>query len=229
MGQIWPGMCRFLEGRRDELKRCLSVSDMTDPEKGNTIIKAGDMSYNTETYKKLQEILSSNNVNRNGWLFTFNSIPGQYDEVYPGILLGNRAGALNKTALKKEGVTHVLNCACGSKFNMINTDEGFYEGLSIKFLGIPAQDFPTYKLSQHFTVAADYIDNVLKNKGKVFVHCQMGVSRSATLVVAFLMLKQRMNVIDAVSTIKAKRDIFPNDGFLKQLCILNKEIHECSG
>lgn len=196
---------------------------------GNTIIKAGDMSYNTETYKKLQEILSSNNVNRNGWLFTFNSIPGQYDEVYPGILLGNRAGALNKTALKKEGVTHVLNCACGSKFNMINTDEGFYEGLSIKFLGIPAQDFPTYKLSQHFTVAADYIDNVLKNKGKVFVHCQMGVSRSATLVVAFLMLKQRMNVIDAVSTIKAKRDIFPNDGFLKQLCILNKEIHECSG
>ena len=48
---------------------------------------------------------------------------------------------------------------------MINTDEGFYEGLSIKFLGIPAQDFPTYKLSQHFTVAADYIDNVLKNKG----------------------------------------------------------------
>ena len=57
----------------------------------------------------------------------------------------------------------------------------------------------------------------------------MGVSRSATLVVAFLMLKQRMNVIDAVSTIKAKRDIFPNDGFLKQLCILNKEIHEYSG
>ncbi|CAI9721918.1 specificity phosphatase 3-like [Octopus vulgaris] len=228
MGQILPGIRRFLEMRRDEFTRCISISEMIDPEsKGNTVIKDGDMSYNTETYKQLREILRPSNVDQYGWVFTFHSMPGQYDEVYPGILLGNRTGALNKVALKKEGVTHVLNCACGSRFNMINTDEGYYEDLSIKFLGIPAMDFPTYKLNQFFQVAADYIDQVLKHNGKVFVHCQMGVSRSAALVIAFLMLKHRMDVVDAVSTLKSKRDIFPNDGFLKQLCVLNRELHDC--
>lgn len=51
----------------------------------------------------------------------------------------------------------------------------------------------------------------------MFVHCLMGVSRSATLVLAFLMIFEGMTLREAVATVKSHRDIFPNPGFLQQL------------
>ena len=60
--------------------------------------------------------------------------------------------------------------------------------------------------------------------GRVYVHCQQGISRSATIVLAFLMLKRSMDVIEAVKTVREKREIFPNDGFLRQLCELDQTL-----
>ena len=73
--------------------------------------------------------------------------------------------------------------------------------------------------------------------GKVLVHCLMGMSRSATLVLAFLVKRRNMNVIEALrlvsrvtdstllyrnchDQIKDSRDVRPNDGFLRQLAEL---------
>ena len=56
----------------------------------------------------------------------------------------------------------------------------------------------------------------------------MGLSRSATLILAYLMLKQGMDVQKAMKTIRQERAILPNDGFLKQLIQLNEELY-CTG
>ena len=61
--------------------------------------------------------------------------------------------------------------------------------------------------------------------GRVYVHCQSGVSRSASIVLAFLMMKRSMDVLEAVKTVRGRREIFPNDGFLKQLSDLNESLH----
>lgn len=53
--------------------------------------------------------------------------------------------------------------------------------------------------------------------GRVFVHCLMGVSRSATLVLAFLMIFEGLTLREAAAAVKPHRDIFPNPGFLQQL------------
>ena len=54
----------------------------------------------------------------------------------------------------------------------------------------------------------------------------MGVSRSAALVVAYLMIFHSMAVLEALVTVRKKRPIRPNDGFLKQLRELNEKLME---
>lgn len=149
-----------------------------------------------------------------------------YNEVYPGIFIGNVNCAKNKEELKKVGITHLVNCAQGVKFNQINTDATFYKDAGIEYFGIKANDVSTYNMAPNFDKSAEFIEKALANNGKVFVHCHQGISRSATIVLAFLMLKRRMTLMEAVKTVRNKRPIFPNDGFIKQLSILNYALYE---
>lgn len=61
---------------------------------------------------------------------------------------------------------------------------------------------------------------------KVLVHCVMGRSRSATLVLAYLMMKHRLSVVDAIEHVRQRRCILPNHGFLKQLRALDITLQE---
>lgn len=61
---------------------------------------------------------------------------------------------------------------------------------------------------------------------KVLVHCVMGRSRSATLVLAYLMMKHSLSVVDAIEQVRQRRCILPNHGFLKQLRALDITLQE---
>ena len=60
--------------------------------------------------------------------------------------------------------------------------------------------------------------------GKIYIHCQSGVSRSASIVLAFLLLKRSMRLMDAVRAVREKRKILPNDGFISQLIALEETL-----
>lgn len=65
---------------------------------------------------------------------------------------------------------------------------------------------------------ADLIDKHIKNNKKVLVHCFGGVSRSASVVISYLMIKHNMSYEKAYMHVKIKRNIIcPNPGFKRQL------------
>ncbi|XP_071083018.1 dual specificity protein phosphatase 3-like [Haliotis cracherodii] len=191
-------------------------------------------SHDSNLLREVREYLQSNNDSMTSKpvphgaysLFSFPAAPKhKYDEVYPGIVLGDHSTARDKEDLKAMGITHVVNTCMGAKFNMIDTNAEYFSDVGIQFFGFPGKDIFTYNLSQHFDKAADFIDKALADNGKVYIHCMQGVSRSGSTVLAFLMLKRDMPLKEAVKLVRAKREIFPNDGFLKQLCELNRKLH----
>jgi len=141
--------------------------------------------------------------------------------------------ALYQTDLiRAAGITHVLS--------VIDYDpllEERFGDLKLKHLHIRADDHPNENLLQHFEEAVRYIDDALKevnedeNKGigramskeqeqggGVFVHCAMGKSRSATLVVAYLIWKYKLDSKTALDQLCEGRPVCdPNPGFKEQL------------
>ncbi|XP_015420477.1 PREDICTED: dual specificity protein phosphatase 13 isoform X1 [Myotis davidii] len=150
------------------------------------------------------------------------------DEVWPNLFLGDAYAARDKSKLAQLGITHVVNVAAG-KFQ-VDTGAKFYHGMPLEYYGIEADDNPFFDLSVHFLPVARYIRTALSvPQGRVLVHCAMGVSRSATVVLAFLMIYENMTLVQAIQTVQTHRDICPNSGFLRQLQVLDNRLGRETG
>ncbi|KAK3529353.1 hypothetical protein QTP70_029338, partial [Hemibagrus guttatus] len=145
------------------------------------------------------------------------------DEVRPGIYIGDLYAAKDRPMLQALNISHVLNAAHG-KYN-VNTGPSYYRGTNITYHGVEAFDTPSFDMSPFFYSAAKYIKNALSTPGgKVFVHCAMGLSRSATLVLAYLMIEEKMTLVEAITAVAKNRNICPNTGFLEQLRTLDTQL-----
>ncbi|XP_037353060.1 dual specificity phosphatase 29 [Talpa occidentalis] len=145
------------------------------------------------------------------------------NEVWPKLYIGDEATALDRYSLQKARFTHVLNAAHG-RWN-VDTGPDYYRDLAIEYHGVEADDLPTFDLSVFFYSAAAFIDSALRgDHNKILVHCVMGRSRSATLVLAYLMIHRNMTLVDAIQQVAKNRCVLPNRGFLKQLRELDKQL-----
>ncbi|ROI69451.1 Dual specificity protein phosphatase 26 [Anabarilius grahami] len=155
-------------------------------------------------------------------LSTGRAINCNADEVWPNLYIGNIDIAENCAEVRRCGFTHVLNCTHSSRHG-----GKIYDGMGVTYMGIDAQDSPTYDMSAHFNNGAEFIHRALNEGGKILVHCHVGISRSATLVLAYLMLKQNMTLVEAIKKVKDERGIYPNQGFLRQLINLHIKLYGC--
>ena len=57
----------------------------------------------------------------------------------------------------------------------------------------------------------------------------MGMSRSSTCVLAYLMLRQNMTAVEALTEVRRHREVRPNDGFLRQLADLDNKLRRERG
>lgn len=156
--------------------------------------------------------------------YDYGEIP-DCNKVYPGLYIGDAVAAKDKNYLRQMGITHVLNTAEGKNFTQVDTGHFYYRDCpTIRYKGFQLMDMPSADISKYFHIAANFIDEGIRSGGRVLVHCMMGVSRSATCAIAYLMIKRGMTLSEALNVCRAHRDIRPNDGFIRQLQQLDREL-----
>ncbi|KAL2555649.1 Protein-tyrosine-phosphatase MKP1 [Forsythia ovata] len=120
------------------------------------------------------------------------------------IYLGGDAVARDREILKQHGITHILNCVG------FVCPEYFKADFVYKTLWL--QDSPS-----------EDITSILYD---VFDYFEYGVSRSTSLVIAYLMWREGQSFDDAFQYVKAARGIAdPNMGFACQLLQCQKRVH----
>ena len=88
----------------------------------------------------------------------------------------------------------------------------------ISYVRCDVNDEPSATLYPWFDGISERIEMTLAKKQSVFVHCQMGISRSSTLVMAYLIRFHGLTRDQAYVLVKEKRPkVEPNVGFWRQL------------
>ena len=130
-------------------------------------------------------------------------------EILDYMYLGSEEHSANEKVLKSNGITLILNVATGCKNHFEN--KFVYKNLAIL-------DNCESEISDNFEEAFAFIEAAKKNGEKVLVHCQAGISRSATICAAYLMKTQSLNVSQALEKVRQKRKVVaPNFSFMVQL------------
>jgi hypothetical protein len=135
------------------------------------------------------------------------------------LYLGNNNAAHDFDLLSSNGVTHIVNCLGLECMPLVHLN-------LFTYFTIDVDDIPQQDLSSIFYTVTDFISGALEDPTNVvFVHCAAGVSRSAAIVIAFIMRKYRLTAAESYNKVRAVRKIIsPNDGFQRQLVLWQRHL-----
>eukprot|EP01087_Luapelamoeba_hula_P015809 TRINITY_DN4776_c0_g1_i2.p1 TRINITY_DN4776_c0_g1~~TRINITY_DN4776_c0_g1_i2.p1 ORF type:complete len:203 (-),score=10.57 TRINITY_DN4776_c0_g1_i2:67-675(-) len=130
-------------------------------------------------------------------------------EILPMLFLGSQDAAVNVEELDAKGVTHILNVATG----IASAFPGRYTYKNVELLDVDETD-----LLSSLPQCYEFINSARSSSVGVLVHCNAGVSRSASVIIAYLIAHERMKYSEAHEHVKLRRPcIRPNAGFVAQL------------
>uniref|UniRef100_A0A674NB41 Protein phosphatase Slingshot homolog 1 n=1 Tax=Takifugu rubripes TaxID=31033 RepID=A0A674NB41_TAKRU len=139
-------------------------------------------------------------------------ILGQMDKatlIFDHVYLGSEWNASNLEELQETGVRYILN--------VTREIDNFFPG-TFNYHNIRVYDEDATDLLSHWNDTYNFIVKAKKNDSKCLVHCKMGVSRSASTVIAYAMKEYGWTLDKAYNFVKQKRSVTrPNPGFMRQL------------
>lgn len=131
--------------------------------------------------------------------------------------LGDFSSAQDYLNLRTKGIKTVLTVASGLNIQYPSSAE-------ISHKVYPIYDSENANITRLFPETYNDIQEGLK-RGSVLVHCAAGVSRSASIVIGYIMKSKNLSLEEAFDFVKKRRGvIFPNFGFQRQLRMYEKEI-----
>lgn len=160
--------------------------------------------------KKLQKTRNTSTRRENeSIIIPVDSMQSDPAEIRDYIYLGSARAASDEVSLRELGISHIINAAV----ELPNELEPHFT-----YLRLDLDDDQKVNIIDAIDDCYNFIERCRNDGGKVLVHCQAGISRSATIVIAHLMKKEDMSLRDAFFDVKSRRSqIGPNIGFFRQL------------
>lgn len=132
------------------------------------------------------------------------------NQIEEGLFLGNVDSAENAELIRSNNITKIVSIL--ESFYLSNVFEG------VEYHRIAIQDSITSNILKHLPNAIRFISDAQKNGHNVLVHCAAGISRSSSVVIAYLMVKYNKSYMEIREFVNQKRrGICPNSGFERQL------------
>lgn len=150
-----------------------------------------------------------------------NLLSDEPEEVIPGLYIGHLGSATNARVREQLKISHVVNVS----------------GLSYPYpitqqcLTLPVPDVPYFDIRSIFAETNAFIHRALSSSSnnRVLIHCQCGISRSATVLIAYLMAHWKMSLMESFSLVKWCRPcVQPNWGFRHFLRLYERNLAESS-
>jgi protein-tyrosine phosphatase len=148
-----------------------------------------------------------------------------FSEIVEGLFIGDVYAAIGDYRTLEEDVLDILKIDV--VISALTEDE--YEDHMVRsadFIGrqwhrFIIEDDEDENITAYCHTVHAIISRALQKKKNVMVHCKAGMSRSAALVIAYLMIENKWQYEDAYEYVKKKRPIIaPNEGFVRQLQML---------
>jgi protein-tyrosine phosphatase len=148
-------------------------------------------------------------------MYSYNVHTPDMNHIIDNIYLGNWADSTNWHQLEQDGITHILTLNKKMSHTEKQLDEMKSNDIDNMFIYV--EDDTESEISQYFDKCISFI----KDADNVLVHCSAGISRSVTIVIAYMVREKNMSVNDALAFIRTKRPrANPNCGFISQLTLL---------
>lgn len=142
----------------------------------------------------------------------------ELQEMCPRVFITNFFGAKSRAKLNACGITHVLVCA--KELDCVFKKQGLH------YMQLPLADNPGERIDAHFASAFAFTDAALGDENcRVLFHCAGGGSRSAAMVLGYMLHRGTASTLDdALQFARERRPIVePNVGFMEQLEIYSRE------
>ncbi|KAJ6483514.1 protein-tyrosine phosphatase-like protein [Mycena vitilis] len=128
------------------------------------------------------------------------------------LYLGSLSAVNDHPLLRAHGITHLVQALEAPWAPPARKEDGFVA------YSIDIRDKESVDLRPHLEAACVYIERALRRGEGVLVHCQQGVSRSPSIVIAYLIRNHAMSYDAALAFVRRKRAcIKPNPGFARAL------------
>lgn len=138
------------------------------------------------------------------------------DKVIDGLYIGDIVTSNNFKLLKEKNIDIIIS--------LVNESNEYNK---IKYHKFPIEDNRSENISLLFEQTNKLIHNALDEKKNILVHCHNGVSRSVTIILAYL-LTTNLSLREAFYLVKNNRTSTftrPNVGFAKQLIKYEKLLY----
>jgi protein-tyrosine phosphatase len=128
------------------------------------------------------------------------------------LYLSDYDASRNRDLLAQHKIRTIVNI---SDLHKSSHDLAYYDANGIEHIWLLCQDHEHENIDKYFVKMVQIMRRCPK---PVLLHCYAGISRSATLVIAYLMESRNLPLKYAYTLVRRQRPrIRPNPGFLKQL------------